>query len=131
MDTETQEVIARAELPELFKAIRRALGLSQEKMSELSGISRVQISYYETADSVPTMATFNKWLEAITKEIKALRKDALKNDKKYKYTRIGMGGSLPKTQKEKEKMFEFWEKTGFVRQLLTSEEIILKEKKGM
>ncbi len=57
----------------MFKAIRVALGLSQEKMSELSGISRVQISYYETADSVPTMATFNKWLSAITEEIKKLR----------------------------------------------------------
>ncbi|MFC1938604.1 helix-turn-helix domain-containing protein [Chloroflexota bacterium] len=73
MDTETKEVIARAELPKLFKSIRLALGLSQEKMSQLSGISRVQISYYETADSVPTMATFNKWLDAATKEIKALR----------------------------------------------------------
>ena len=75
MDDETKEVIARAELPKLFRAIRRALGLSQEKMSELSGISRVQISYYETADSVPTMATFNKWLEAATSEIKELRKE--------------------------------------------------------
>ena len=74
MDAETQEVIAKAELPKLFRAIRTALGLSQEKMSELSGISRVQISYYETADSVPTMATFNKWLEAVTKEIRELRK---------------------------------------------------------
>jgi len=73
MDTETKEVIARAELPKLFKNIRMALGLSQEKMSELSGISRVQISYYETADSVPTMATFNKWLEAATKKIRELR----------------------------------------------------------
>jgi transcriptional regulator with XRE-family HTH domain len=75
MDTETKEVIARAELPKLFKAIRVALGLSQEKMGKLSGISRVQISYYETADSVPTMVTFNKWLEAATKEIKELRKN--------------------------------------------------------
>lgn len=74
MDVETQEVIARAELPKLFRAIRIVLGLSQEKISELSGISRVQISYYETADSVPTMLTFNKWLQAITKEIKELRK---------------------------------------------------------
>ena len=73
MDVETQEVIARAELPKLFKAVRTALGLSQEKMSELSGISRVQISYYETADSVPTMVTFNKWLSAVTEEIKRLR----------------------------------------------------------
>jgi transcriptional regulator with XRE-family HTH domain len=79
MDDETKEVIARAELPRLFKHIRLALGLSQEKMSELSGISRVQISYYETADSVPTIATFNKWLDAATKEIRALRKD--KEDK--------------------------------------------------
>ena len=74
MDDETQEVIARAELPKLFKAIRMALGLSQQKMSELSGISRVQISYYETADSVPTMATFNKWLSAVTQGIRELRK---------------------------------------------------------
>lgn len=75
MDVETQEVIARAELPKLFRAIRVALGLSQEEMGKLSGISRVQISYYETADSVPTMTTFNKWLEAATKEIKELKKD--------------------------------------------------------
>ena len=79
MDVETQEVIARAELPKLFKAIRTALGLSQEKMSKLSGISRVQISYYETADSVPTMVTFNKWLEAVMKEIKDLRKKGSKS----------------------------------------------------
>ena len=74
MDRETQEVIARAELPKLFRAIRVAWGLSQEEMGRLSGISRVQISYYETADSVPTMATFNKWLSAVTSEIKELRK---------------------------------------------------------
>ena len=74
MDDQTKEVIARAELPKLFRAIRVALGLSQEKVSKLSGISRVQISYYETADSVPTMATFNKWLSAVTGEIKGLRK---------------------------------------------------------
>ena len=74
MDKETQEVIARAELPKLFREIRRALGLSQERMGKLSGISRVQISYYETADTVPTMKTFNKWLEAATKEIKRLRR---------------------------------------------------------
>ena len=76
MDNETKEVIARAELPKMFRDIRLALGLSQEKMAELSGISRVQISYYETADSVPTMATFNKWLIAVTKEIKYLRENS-------------------------------------------------------
>ena len=75
MDNETKEVIARAELPLLFRNIRNALGLSQEKMSELSGISRVQISYYETADTVPTMATFYKWQSAVIKEIQRLRKN--------------------------------------------------------
>ena len=78
MDKETQEVIARAELPKLFREIRKALGLSQEQMGKLSGISRVQISYYETADTVPTMATFNKWLSAATEEIKRLRQQAKK-----------------------------------------------------
>jgi len=75
MDKETQEVIARAELPKLFREIRKALGLSQARVGKLSGISRVMISYYETADSVPTMMTFNKWLDAITWEIKVLRKN--------------------------------------------------------
>lgn len=76
MDKETQEVIARAELPKMFKKIRMALGLSQERMGKLSGISRVMISYYETADSVPTMKTFNRWLDAATWEIKELRRKA-------------------------------------------------------
>jgi transcriptional regulator with XRE-family HTH domain len=82
MDDETREVIARAELPKLFRNIRIALGLSQEKLSELSGISRVQISYYETADSVPTMATFNKWLLAVTREIGRLRENKWGNNAK-------------------------------------------------
>lgn len=84
MDIETQEVIARAQLPKLFKEIRKATGLSQERMGKLSGISRVQISYYETANTVPTMKTFNKWLEAATKEIKKLRKQAKKEGSNVK-----------------------------------------------
>ena len=78
MDDETKEVIARAELPKLFRGVRVALGLSQERMGKLSGISRVMISYYETADSVPTMKTFNRWLEAATREIKEFRRQAKK-----------------------------------------------------
>ena len=74
MDEETKEVIARAELPKLFRSIRQALGLSQAEMSKLTGISRVQISYYETADSVPTMSTFNKWLSAVSSEIGQMKK---------------------------------------------------------
>lgn len=75
MDDETMEVIARAQIPKLFRAIRKALGLSQAEMGKLSCISRVQISYYETGDSVPTMGTFSKWLETATKEIRELRRD--------------------------------------------------------
>ena len=73
MDSQTKEVIARAELPKMFRAIRKAMGLSQQELADLSGISRVQISYYETADAVPTIATFNKWLDAVTKEIRRMR----------------------------------------------------------
>jgi transcriptional regulator with XRE-family HTH domain len=75
MDNETKEVIARAELPIVFRTIRQSLGLSQEKMAELSGISRVQISYYETGDSTPTMATFRKWLLGVHTEIQRIRKN--------------------------------------------------------
>ena len=73
MDDETKEVIARAQLPKIFKHIRLALGLTQDEMSKITGISRVQISYYETADSVPTMATFDKWLLGVTDTIRSLR----------------------------------------------------------
>ena len=74
MDDQTKEVVAKAELPKLMKQMRVALGLSQEELAKLSGISRQSVSYYETADAVPTIATLDKWLEAITKEIKELRK---------------------------------------------------------
>jgi transcriptional regulator with XRE-family HTH domain len=95
MDKDTKEVIARAELPLLFRNIRRALGLSQEKMAELSGISRVQISYYETADTVPTMATFYKWQSAVIKEIQRLRKN------KWGANAINKDVSMPNKEVEK------------------------------
>jgi Helix-turn-helix. len=69
----TKEVIVRAELPKLMRAVREALGLSQQQLAKLSGISRQMISYYETADAIPSIETFNKWLGAITAEIKKLR----------------------------------------------------------
>lgn len=73
MDTQTKEIVAKAELPKLMRAIRTSLGISQEELGKLSGISRQMISYYETADAVPTMETLVKWLDAITLEIKKLR----------------------------------------------------------
>jgi len=73
MDAQTKEIVAKAELPKLMRAIRVAVGLSQDELGKLSGISRQMISYYETADAVPTMETLVKWLDAITLEIKKLR----------------------------------------------------------
>lgn len=74
MDDLTKEVVAKAELPKLMKQMRVALGLSQEELARLSGISRQSVSYYETGDATPTIGTLDKWLEAITKEIKELRR---------------------------------------------------------
>ena len=74
MDAQTKEIVAKAELPKLMRGIRVAVGLSQEEMARLSGISRQMISYYETADSVPTVGTLDKWLDAIVREIKRIRK---------------------------------------------------------
>ena len=45
--------------------------------------------------------------------------------KKVKHTRMFLRGSLPKTKEEKEKVYQFLEATGFMKQLLESKEIIL------
>ena len=76
MDAETKEIVAKAELPKVMKAIRAAVGLSQQEMASLSGISRQMISYYETADAVPTVGTLDKWLDAIVREIRRIRRQA-------------------------------------------------------
>ena len=80
MDDLTKEVVAKAELPKLMRQMRMALGLSQEELARLSGISRQSVSYYETGDATPTISTLDKWLSATTKEIKELRKNK-KEDK--------------------------------------------------
>ena len=74
MHAQTREIIARSELPKLMKGIRVALGLSQEGLATLSGISRQSISYYETGDMLPRAETLGKWLEAVTARIEELRK---------------------------------------------------------
>lgn len=47
--------------------------------------------------------------------------------KKAKYLRIAQFGEYPKTRKEREKLYRFLEGTGFMRQLLTAREIIIRE----
>lgn len=81
MDAQTKEIIARAQLPKLMRVIRVALGLSQEKLGRLFGVSRQSISYYETGDMLPTIGTLDKWLDAVVSQIKDLRQDRKKLEK--------------------------------------------------
>jgi len=65
-----REIIARAELGILLKGVRKALKLSQQELSELSGISRQSINYYESGHVTPTIMSLKMWLDAVSKEIK-------------------------------------------------------------
>lgn len=72
MDT-TKETVTKDNLPKVMTAIRKALGLSQQELAKLSGISRQMLSYYETGGSVPTMHSLDSWLLAIKLEINKLK----------------------------------------------------------
>jgi len=74
MDIKTKEVVARFELPKLMREVRKSLGISQEKLSELSGISRQSINYYENGNAVPTIETMELWIKAIKEIIRSKTK---------------------------------------------------------
>jgi len=59
--------------PYLMRAIRKALGLSQEQMANLVGISRQMVNYYERGDAYPSTGTWMNWTMAVEKQIKILR----------------------------------------------------------
>ena len=65
--------ITKDNLPKVMTAIRKALGLSQQKLAKLSGRSRQMLSYYETGQSVPTTHSLDSWLLAIKLEINKLK----------------------------------------------------------
>ena len=60
--------------PYLMREIRKALGLSQEQMATLAGISRQMVNYYEKGDAYPSTGTWLNWTMAVGKEIRKLRK---------------------------------------------------------
>ncbi len=50
--------------------------------------------------------------------------------KKYKYTRVYIGGNPPmRTRKEREKVYEFLELGGFLKKLMSGSVVILKEER--
>lgn len=71
MDAQTKE--AKDNLPRVMTAIRKALGLSQQELAKLSGISRQMLSYYETGANAPTTHSLDSWLLAIKLEINKLK----------------------------------------------------------
>jgi transcriptional regulator with XRE-family HTH domain len=71
-------------ISKLMKEIRLSLRLSKVELHELSDISRQSITYYEAGTSMPNLENLDKWLLAITKEIRKNRKKAISYDKQRK-----------------------------------------------
>lgn len=59
--------------PSLMRTIRKALGLSQEQMANLIGVTRQMVNYYERGDAYPSTETWVNWTMAVEKQIKKLR----------------------------------------------------------
>ena len=47
--------------------------------------------------------------------------------KKYKYTHMYLGGGLPKTRKERDKLYKVLEATGIMGRLFSGSKVMLKE----
>ena len=69
----TKNAVTNGNLPRIMTAIRKALGLSQQELAKLSGISRQMLSYYETGQSVPTTHSLDSWILAVKLEINKLK----------------------------------------------------------
>ena len=70
--------VAKFILPKVMTEIREALGLTKVEMSKKAGISRQSITYYESGKTFPNLESTGKWLNAVTKEIRKLRRKAAK-----------------------------------------------------
>jgi len=73
-DQITDELILKLVTPNLMRTIRKALGLSQEQMASLVGVSRQMVNYYELANAYPSADTWVKWIAVVEKQIKKLRR---------------------------------------------------------
>lgn len=71
-DLLTNERMLKIITPNLMKTIRKALGLSQEQMANLVGVSRQMINYYEQGDAYPSIGTWINWTDAVEKRIRKL-----------------------------------------------------------
>ena len=60
--------------PSLMRTIRKALGLSQEQIANLIGVTRQMVNYYERGDAYPSIETWVNWTDAVEKQIKKLKK---------------------------------------------------------
>jgi len=70
----TDELLLKLVTPNLMRTIRKALGLSQEEMANLVGVSRQMINYYEGANAYPSADTWVKWIAVVERQIKKLRR---------------------------------------------------------
>ncbi len=60
-------------LPRIMTAIRKALGLSQSELAELTGTSRQMLSYYETGAYEPTATSLDSWILGVKLTINKLK----------------------------------------------------------
>ncbi len=74
MSINTEDRQFKVVTPSLMRTIRKALGLSQEQMANLVGVTRQMVNYYERGDAYPSTETWVNWVMAIEKQIKKLRK---------------------------------------------------------
>jgi len=61
--------------PSPMRTIRKALGLSQEQMANLIGVTRQMVNYYERGDAYPSTETWVNWTDAVEKQIRKLRRN--------------------------------------------------------
>ena len=48
--------------------------------------------------------------------------------KRFKYTRMYLGGGLPETRKERDRLYRLMERTGIMKMLFSGSEIIVKRR---
>ena len=74
-DRETRERALGIIAINVIRQIRKALGLSQQEMADLVGVSRQMMNYYEQGKAYPSALTWMNWLRVIEKQIRELRKE--------------------------------------------------------
>ena len=75
------EDVAKYILPKVMSEIREALKLTKVEMSQKADLARQSLTYYESGKTVPNLDSAGKWLSAVTKEIRKLRRKAARLDR--------------------------------------------------